>query len=78
MIVNPNGRLSHDYAHWSSFKMYLTDCGPPSEEETTNGNFVQKFATFLCKNGYKGGGEAHCNDGTWTIPPCTAKGKHDN
>ena len=58
--------------------MYLTDCEQPTEEETANGYFIQEFAFLLCKNGYEGGGEAECNDGTLTIPKCTAIGKHDN
>ena len=74
MIAHPNGRISRDYAHWSSLTMYLTDCGQPTEEETANGYFIQEFAFLLCKNGYEGGGEADCIDGTWAILPCTAKG----
>ena len=63
--------------------MYLTDCGQPTEEEKANGNFVgdtthQGTAALLCNPGYEGGGAADCYDGTWTIPACTAKGKHDN
>ena len=63
--------------------MYLTDCGQPTEEEMANGNFVGDTthggtAALLCSTGYEGGGQAYCNDGTWTIPACNAKGKHDN